>query len=594
MEGILFRLVAVVVVGVGAQWLSWRLGFPSILLLLLCGILAGPVTGILDPDAILGDLLVPVVSLSVALILFEGGLSLRFRELRRVESVVGRISTLGAAITWLLATVLAVYLFDLPWRMGAVLGAIFLVTGPTVVGPLLRAIRPSGSVGHVLKWEGIVTDPIGAILAVLIFESLLLGNQDDTTRVTLAAAARTVFLGGGIGLAAAWVFLQMLRWHLIPDFLHNSFSLMLVFLAFAGGHMVQHEGGLLTVTVMGIALANQSRVKIAHIVEFKEDLRVLLISFLFIVLAARLSPEHLQAVGWRHLVFLAGLILVVRPLTVLFSTLGSGVSWRERAFLASVAPRGIVSAAMASVLALELHHRGYEEAELFVPLAFTVIIGTVVIYGLGAGPIARWLGVADSNQQGVLILGAHAWARQLGLALKEHVPVLMVDSNRHNVSQARMAGLRAQHGNLLGEHFVETLDLAGLGRHLALTSNDEVNALACLHMEEVFGRSEVYQLVEEDPEDGQELGGRRLFAGDASFPQIQRMLRAGAVFKSTKLSDEFDLQKYREHYGADALPMFVLDEGSGTLRVLTIDIQRLPEADRTLISLVLPRDEDSP
>lgn len=586
MEGVLQGLVAVVVAGVFAQWIAWRIGVPSILLLLAVGILAGPGFGYLDPDAMFGDLLLPLVSLSVAVILYEGGLSLRLRELRQVGSVVRNLSTIGVLVTWGGGSLLARVLFDVPWTMALLLGALFIVTGPTVIGPLLRQIRPRASVASALKWEGIVTDPLGVMVAVLVFEVVLHGFGGAHPVRGIA-----VTLGGGslLGIGAALGLGWLLRRHLLPDHLQNPLSLMLVFLIFGASESVQSESGLFAVTVMGVVLANQRRIDVRHIVEFKESLQVLLLAVLFVLLSARIEREMLLAIGWRHVVFLAGLVIVVRPAAVFLSTVGTSMPWRERAFIALVAPRGIVSAALASVIALELSHQDSPYADMIVPLAFFVIIGTVVLYGLGAPVCARILGVRTDASRGLLILGAHDWARAMAFTLqKVGGDVLLVDTNRYNVTSARMQGLAVTQENILAEGALEDIDLSGRGTFLALTSNDEVNSLACLRMAEVFGRSKVYQLeaADESGSDTElELGGRRLFDDDVTHRSIARRFRAGHTFKGTKLSDEFTLGDYEELYGDDALPLFVVHP-SGAIVPFDSKLPLQAKEGQTLVGLV--------
>jgi NhaP-type Na+/H+ or K+/H+ antiporter len=586
MDTVLFTLISIVVLGVLAQWIAWRLRLPSILLLLSIGILAGPVFGILDPDLLLGDLLLPVVSLSVAIILYEGGLSLRFRELREVGSMVRNLCTVGVAVTWMGATASVHLVFGVPWSFALLVGALFIVTGPTVVGPMLRQIRPSGGVGPILKWEGIVTDPLGVMIAILVFESLIHhGGGSGTAR----GIALTVGLGSVAGVVAAGVFVVLLRRHLIPDHLQSPASLMLLFLVFGACEAAQPESGLFAVTVMGLALANQRRVDIRHVIEFKESLQLLLLAAVFIILAARIERELVAEISWRHFLFLGLLMLVVRPLAVLVSALGTKVPWNERLFLLFVAPRGIVSAALASILALQLTERGFEHARLLIPLTFFVIISTVVIYGLVAPWAARRLGLASTASRGVLMLGAHDWARDMAAALrKAGADVLLVDSNRRHVTNARIGGLEARVANALVEGELEELDLSGKGTFLALTSNDEVNALACERMAEIFGRSAIFQLVTDSEADkGEELdaGGRRLFGSAVSYKLISRRVREGWSFKVTPLSEEFTLDDYRERYGDEALPLFVIGH-AGDIRVVTAELATRPRQDERLVGLV--------
>lgn len=357
---ILFGVTLIIVLGVAAQWLAWRLHVPSILLLLLFGFLGGPIAGQLQPDALFGELLLPFVSVSVGLILYEEGLSLRLTELPKVGGVVRNLVTTGAFVTWAISTLASAWLFDLPGELAVLLGAILVVTGPTVIQPLLQHIRPSGATGSILKWEGIVIDPVGALLAVLVFEAVSAGELREATAHVLGGVLKTIIVGGGLGVVAAGMLSFALRRYWVPDFLQNAVSLMLVLATFAASNAAQHESGLFAATVMGITLANQRSVDVRHIVEFKENLRVLLISGLFIVLAARLEVSSLLAVSFRGMVLVLLLVAVARPLCVWVSTVRSKLSAKERLFLSAMAPRGIVAAAVASVFAIRLEQIGYE------------------------------------------------------------------------------------------------------------------------------------------------------------------------------------------------------------------------------------------
>lgn len=593
-QSVLVGLASILVLGVCARWLAWRLRLPAILLLLSGGLVAGPVTGLLAPDDLFGVLLLPIVSLSVAIILFEGGLSLRFRDLPQIGRVLGNLVSIGAAVTWAFGAIAAYAFADLDLRLALLLGAILVVTGPTVIIPLLRDIRPTGQVGPILRWEGIVIDPIGATLAVLVFEGIAAGEFRQAAVLVALGIVKTLAIGGILGLLGARALMLMLKPFWAPDFLHNPLALMLVITVFTLANVLQDESGLLAVTVMGVLLANQKIVSIRHIVEFKENLRVLLISSLFILLAARLQLDDLTKLGAGSLVFVAVLILVVRPAAVVLSTLGAGLSWRERFFLAWMAPRGIVAAAVASIFALHLAEAGYVQAERIVPLTFLVIIGTVTLYGLTAGPVARWLRIAEANPQGVLIVGAYAWARPIaGLLQAAGFRVLLVDTNLANIAAARMAGLPVYHGNILTDRALEEMPLDGIGRLIAWTPNDEVNALAALQGAELFGRAEVYQLPPKDMSNNQavimpqHLRGRLLFNEGLTYAALTERLAAGAIVKKTPLTKEFDYQAFQAHYGDSAVPLFVI-EATGNLLVCTAGDKPLPKSGQTLISLVDP------
>jgi NhaP-type Na+/H+ or K+/H+ antiporter len=592
-------LASIIVLGIGARWLAWRLRLPAILFLLIFGLVAGPVTGFLDPDSLLGNLLLPVVSLSVAVILFEGGLNLSLRELPQIGRVLRNLVSLGAAVTWVISAGAAYLLVDLDIALAVLLGAILVVTGPTVIGPLLRDIRPAGQVGPILRWEGMVIDPVGAMLAVLVFEAILADELLQAAALVALGVVKTIAIGGLLGLLGAGVLLLLLKRYWVPDFLQNPVSLMMVISVFTAANVLQAESCLLAATVMGVALANQKTVSVKHIIEFKENLRVLLISGLFTLLAARLQVGDLVHLGMGSLAFLGVLILIARPAAVALSTLRSGLSWQERLFLAWMAPRGIVAAAVSSIFALRLAEAGYVQAERLVPLTFLVIIGTVALYGLTAAPVARWLQIAKSRSQGALIVGAHAWARAIASTLHaQGYRVLLVDTNWANISAARLAGLPTYHGNILAEDASEKLELDGIGCLLALTSNDEVNALAALHFAEIFGRAEVYQLPPKG--DGtnrtqavpQHLRGRFLFGTGMTYPVLSERCAAGAVLKKTPLTKEFDYGAFQARYGAAAIPLFLIDS-SGNLMVWTTDQKPTPRPGQTLISLANPGEETS-
>jgi NhaP-type Na+/H+ or K+/H+ antiporter len=395
----LLGLGSIVALGIGAQWLASRLGIPSILCLLVVGLIAGPVVGLIDPDALLGDLLPPVVSLLVAVILFEGGLNLRVSEVRGVRKVVRRLISVGVLLTWVLTSFAAYFLLGLGVQISALLGAILVVSGPTVVLPLLEHARPAERLNSVLKWEGILVDPIGAILAVLVFQGILAANSGEDPGSLLAGFALTFLAGSLLGAAGGGFLFVVLARGWVPENLRNGVTLATVLVAFAVSDLIRSESGLLAVTIMGMALANQRRVSVEGIVEFKEELRDLFLAILFIVLSARLGLEELASVATLGtLVFVLVLILLVRPAAVLVSTFRSDLEWSERAFLSWMAPRGIVAASVASVFGLKLADAGISGAEALTPLAFLVILTTVAVYGLTTAPVARRLGVARSRK----------------------------------------------------------------------------------------------------------------------------------------------------------------------------------------------------
>jgi NhaP-type Na+/H+ or K+/H+ antiporter len=562
-EQFIIGLGVIVFFGMLAQWLAWRFKLPSILLLLSLGILAGPILGWVNTENLFGNLLFPFVSLSVAIILFEGGLSLRLSEFRTVGKTIRNLVTIGALVTWIVASTAAYYILNLDFKLALLFGAILIVTGPTVILPLLRQVRPKGNLYSIAKWEGIIIDPVGAIIAVLVFEEIISGGFEKFTADSISGLLLTLVVGLGIGWIGAQLIIFFLKRYWIPDFLHNSAAIMIVFTTFIISNLIQLESGLVTVTVLGILLANQKKVSIKHIIEFKENLRVILISTLFIVLAARINLNDLALLNWKMIIFLAILIFIARPLAVFVSTIRQNLKIREKLFLSWLAPRGIVAAAVSSIFAIELAANGYSDAERLIPLTFIVIIATVTVYGLSAAPLSRLLKLSEANPQGVLIVGAHKWSIQLAQALKKSgLRVLLIDSNFENVRTARFNDLEATVANIIAEDILDQINLQGIGRLFALTANDEVNALAALQFKDIFGRSEVYQLpykkkdIHNEQPVSLDLRGRRLFGEDMTFEAIHNISSTSPLIKIINFENEEDLEMFDKE---KIIPLMLID-----------------------------------
>ncbi|MGM0454409.1 MAG: cation:proton antiporter [Thermodesulfobacteriota bacterium] len=597
MLDLLPAITTVIFLGVFAHWLSWRFQIPSIILLLLFGLLVGPFTGLIYPDAIFGDMLTDLVALGVALILFEGGLNLRIEELKTTGNVVRNLITVGVAVTWIVGAGLAVLLLDLPVSLALLLGAILVVSGPTVIGPLLRQVRLPQRTDAALEWESILIDPVGALLAVLVFEVIITtGTLADGTAIFILGLMKIVSVSTLLGLGGGLFLTRAIQRYWIPDYLYNPVALALVVFVFTASNMVAHESGLLAVTLMGIFVGNQRSIAVRDLSEFKEDLRVLIISALFILLTARLKWDSLIHVDGGTIVYVVLLILVCRPLAVMLSTIGSRLNFRERIFVALMAPRGIVAAAVASIFSLQLMARGYPDADQLVPLTFFVIIVTVIFYSSIAGPLSRMLKIAEPHPSGFLLIGAHLLARQIGLALQQTgTRVLLLDNQRDNINEARMAGLRCHYGNI----FSNSIRLSGIGRLLALSPNNELNALAVLHYLKIFDQVEVYQLPPEGERDEnrpeeilpKHLRGRYLFKKSASFSYLFSRVLSGAVVKKVKLTANFSYPEFSIYYRHTDIAMFVADD-AGNVTVITHDAPFHPKPGQHLIALVNPRSDE--
>lgn len=583
---------------------------PSILLLLIFGFALSHFTGTRIDNYLKDESsLLSLVGFFVAIILFEGGLTLKFSELKEAGTPVLKLCTTAVALAFGLTTVAARFTLGYHWQICALLGAILVVTGPTVVAPLLRLIKPRRKVASIVKWEGIVVDPIGAVLAVLVFITIQQGGVGQGWDNVAIALMKTLVVGVGLGWGLAKLTESLMVRHLIPDFLESMFFLALVGVAFAGSNAIQHEAGLLTVTVLGVALANQKKVSVRHILEFKENLRVLIISLLFLMLSGRIGIPEIQLVWQKGLLFLAALILVVRPASVFLANLGSNrTTFREQLFLALLAPRGIVAAAVTSVFALQItgaakanpENETYValagEAGELVPLVFIVILGTVTFYGLLAAPLARRLGLSDANPTGILFAGADPWIRVVAKGLvNEGHHCLLLDTRFEKVSTARLDGLQAVRANILSKYAEEEIDFAGLGHLVAATPNNEVNSLAAREFQHRFGKANVWQLTPADVDSHHQkavanhMRGRFCFLGGPRFTELSSFVRRGAEMKSTLLTEVFTLEDFKTTHGENAIILFTETEDKKLSPVLS-ETEKI-EGPITIHSLVMEQDD---
>lgn len=597
---VVLALAMVGVAGIACQWLAWRVRLPAILFLLLTGILFGPIANLLNPDELFGGLLFPLVSLSVAVILFEGSLTLKFDDIKGSQDVVWRLVTIGAIVTWVVVTLFTRFVIDLDWQYATLFGALVVVTGPTVIVPMLRTVRPNRQVTNILRWEGILIDPIGALLAVLVFDFIVASNTGGNEWLTvLGVFSKMLLVGFSIGFLAGYTVGTLLRSPSMPKFLHNVFVLISVFAAFAVANTLQDEAGLLAVTLMGVWLANMRGVPVDRILNFKESLSLLLISGLFIVLGARLQLDELISLGFPALLVLLVIQFIAQPLKVFASSIGSNVTWREKLMIAWIGPRGIIAAAVSALFALKLQQMGYENTSILVSLTFAVIIGTVIIQSLTAKTVARILGVREEGVRGLLIIGANPVARSIGKVLQENdFEVMLVDSHWPYVREARMASLPVFHGNPVSQLVDERLDLVGFGSLLALSQNDELNVLAAQRYIPEFGGKRVYSLrkavSKKNPEKyaaSEEMRGKLLFGEDVSYAKLASLISQGAEVKSTVLRDEFSITDYLEMYSERAIPMLYL-KPNGRLGIVTGDLKEEKIASgTTIISLIQPEKE---
>jgi len=576
------------ILGIGAQWVAWRTGWPAIALMLAAGILAGPVAGLVDPEHVFGELLEPMISIAVALILFEGGLSLNFRELRQTEGAVIRLVLLGVPIGWIVGSIACYVVAGLVWPVAVLFAGILVVTGPTVVIPLLRQSNIAARPRAILKWEAIVNDPFGALCAVITYEYLRRSAEGGTLIAVifslLAATVVAGLIGYGVARAIAWAFP---RGH-IPEYLKAPVLLVAVIGAFVLSNMIQQETGLLTVTVMGIALANMHLDSLRDVHPFKENITVLLISGVFVVLSASLNLEVLRQFEWRFLAFILALLFLVRPATVLISLAFSRVPWNERLLISWIAPRGIVAVAISGLFALRLDRLGYGDGNILVTLSFAVVIATILAHGFTIRTVARWLGVTGSSQKGLLIVGSTSWSLSLAEQLRQlDVPVTISDTSWQRLASARQSGIPTYHGEILAEATEDDLDMSQFQVLAATTDNEAYNALVCSEFAPEIGRDSVYQLggvSDGDPRSlPRALRGRALFASGLGVEELFHRENAGWRFRKTKISDQFDFETAKAVL-PDEADMLLLLRKNGALRFFTHASRPTPQPGDTIIS----------
>lgn len=580
--------------GIGAQWIAWRTGWPAIALMLAAGVIAGPALHLVNPEHVFGELLEPMVSVAVALILFEGGLSLNFRELRKTGGAVPRLVLIGAPVGWMLGALACYYVAGLVWPVAILFAGILVVTGPTVVLPLLRQSNVAPRPRAILKWEAIVNDPVGALLGVVTYEYLRRAGEGGTLATVilslLAAAVVAGLLGYGAARAIGWAFP---RGH-VPEFLKAPILLVAVIGVFVGSNLIQQETGLLAVTVMGVALANMRLDSLRDIQPFKENVTVLLISGVFVILSASLELDVLRQFEWRFLAFLLALLFLVRPATVLISLAFSSVPWKERLFVAWIAPRGIVAVAISGLFALRLDRLGYADGSILVTLSFAVVIATILFHGFSIRPVARLLGVTGASERGLLIVGATPFSLNLAHQLRQlDVPVTIADTSWQRLAPARQQGIPTYHGEILSEATEERLDLTQFQVLAATTDNEAYNALVCSEFAPEIGRDNVYQLGDARDDDDpralpESLRGRALFTSGHGVEDIMRREEEGWTFRKTRISDQFGYDAARASLPPEGDMLLLLRKG-GAVRFFTHASRPMPQAGDTILSYVPAR-----
>jgi NhaP-type Na+/H+ or K+/H+ antiporter len=561
-----FALILIVTLGVASQWLAWRARVPAIVLFLLSGLVIGPVLGWVDPSEDFGGLFRPIVGLAVAVILFEGGMSLHWHEFREAASGVRRLVTLGAGLSLAFSALAGHYIGGLEWPVALVFGAILIVTGPTVIMPMLRQSNLNRRTASYLKWEGIINDPTGALAAVLAFQYFLLAGS--------AAAAEQVFVQLGwailaalaLGVCAALFLAYAFRESRIPEFLKAPVTLVTVLSVYGLANLVFSEAGLLAATAMGMTLGNAELPSKTELRRFKEYMSVVMVSSVFVLLTADLDPVVLEHLDWHSIALVAVVIFLVRPATVLLATVGTDMSWRERALVSWIGPRGIVAAAVGGVFGAPLVSAGYADAALLQPLIFAIVFATVILHGFSIRRLARRLRLA-ADPHGVLIVGASPWSTELARALTNelNLPALLVDSSWHRLRAARLAGVRVLYGEVLSEEVEQSLELNEIACLLAATSNDAYNALVCNNFAGELEHDRVFQLPMYAADDEQHhkrvarpKRGQPAFHANVQYEELWRRHFQGWQFYKTRLTEDYDYETFRRDCPPEAILIGIL------------------------------------
>lgn len=577
MDGMM-ELAGILVLSVFAQWLAWKIKVPAILPLIIIGLALGPASTyftsygdkLLDGDEIFsGDLLFAFVSISVGVILFEGGLTLKIKEIRHQAGVVRNLLIFGPIITLIGGGLAAHYLIGLNYRLAFLFGALIIVSGPTVVTPMLRNARPNERINNVLKWEGILIDPLGALIAVLVYEFIQISNFENTdTLEVFKQFFITVSSGALVGFLSAFFLRWLLRKNRIPGYLRNVVALGLVIFAFAFAELISHEAGLMSTTFMGIILANVKVVDIKKILSFKEDVSIILVSVLFILLSSRIDVAQIEKLGWSAALLFVVVVFALRPLIVWLSTLSSRFNWREVIFMSWVGPKGIVAAAVASLFALQLTSQSSgavdaQQAELILPLTFLIIVGTVVLQGSTAKPMAKWLKVEREEPRGYLIAGANENARFIATFLKQRgVYVLLADTSKANVREAQRMGLEVYEGNVLGDNVFEEIDFTPIGKLMAMTSSSEVNNLSMKYFEEELSEDSVFRLSSKKEQELKDVNFpiNVMFHGKADYLNLAQAIRRHKEIFVEKCDDMQDYDEIQKRHKRHIIPLFLIRE----------------------------------
>ena len=576
----MLELASIIILGIIAQWVAWKFKIPAILPLILTGLFVGPFSMLFSSDGnkwieplydgenglFPGESLFNFVSLSIALILFEGGMTLKKDEIKSVGPVIYKLITLGAFITLATGGVAAHYIIGLNWPLSFLFSSLIVVTGPTVITPILRNLPLKKDISTVLKWEGILIDPIGALIAVLVFEFISVGGEHGSqyTKETLVEFGKIIVIGFSIGFTSAYSFAMALKHRWIPHYLLNVVALALVLGVFVLSDLFANESGLLAVVIMGMVLGNMKLTALKDVLYFKETISILLISILFILLSANIDLSDLILIyNWNSLLLFGVVVLLIRPLAVFSSSRKSSLTQREKVFISWVGPRGIVAAGIASLFGLKLTMQGVDNANYITPLVFMIVLGTVLLNATTARMMAGLTGVLLKKSEGILIVGASKPSRLIAKYLIDNQRrVVLIDSNRTYISKAKEEGIEAIECDIYEDEIFENIELNDIGYLLALTGSQEINEYALTKLKNEFGEEGAFRLISSeemrDPTNNPELG---LFSQTDDYINISEVVRDYPRINEVTIKSQEHYKKIMEatNHEIKSVPVFVKD-----------------------------------
>lgn len=582
----MLELAGLVILGILAQWVAWRLKIPAILPLILIGLFVGPVSTLLSEDGTKwlepiwngkegifpGESLFYFVSLAIAVVLFEGGLTLRKKDVSTVGPVILKLITIAVIITFIGSGFAAHFIFDLSWQISFLFAALVIVTGPTVIAPILRNIPLNKDISSILRWEGILIDPIGALVAVLVFEFIRIEDGQEYTVRALIEFGKIILFGFTFGFAFAHSLVFAIKKNIIPHYLLNVFTLAVVIGVFVLADTFAHESGLLAVVVMGMVMGNINLPNLKELLYFKESLSILLVSILFILLAANIQMEEIFLVfDQKALILFAVVVFGLRPLGVFLSSINSGLTIREKLFISWVGPRGIVAAGIASLFGLRLARQGVPGAEYITPLVFMIVLGTVLLNATTARLVARLLGVFLKDSKGILIIGASSISRLIAKYLQDNKRhVVLVDSNPDNIRQAKELGLDAMEESVYSDDLLNNIELNDIGYLMAITGNSDINRTAIKKFSKQFGENGSFRVISsEEMNDPEKNPSEGLFSHTDDYIKLTEVARKYPTIHETTLNS-------RAHYDGlieiaktdpDIIPLFV-KTGTGEIEII--------------------------